>query len=1050
MQGVFMRALILGLILAVCQLQAMPPDVRTDLSGRMKIAGLDAHIVCYNAGWQYNEQGKNSIVPLMSYPVPGDKVYELQGTFRLKNGQNFYLQQFVREVSPDTAGYSVFMKSESPVSVQSLSYNINLPAHRFSGKNIRIDGRDVPLKPGNYKNVKMLEISCLDRVIAIQGDFPLTIADNRKFSVPAFGLRLGLAPAYGKIDTAKQKFSIQVRSRDLHMFELAQASGSGKLLRDREAVSFARKLKLNSGTLTRGGLRFSTPDWKRTEGTILVLGPGESLRIPAKNAERNFYLLQNADSKDAVPILNLVFKDGSKQRFQLKSGVDFDVSKPLKRLPNGALCVSDDKTFFGLYFSAFTAEKQGIAAVELANEGKGRWYIAAITASSGTVRPSTVASIKYMVPDRNWLPFENVQNVVPGSILDFSKYTDAPAGKYGWISIDKKGHFVAEKRPEKRIRFLGANLVTTGQVQDKKNADELADNLAKMGYNTVRFHHFERYIVDPKGTDSKVFDPGKLDKMEYLFAALKKRGIYMTLDLYCSRAVKPQELGETARKNFKSLILTDRNVYENYRQFVRKLLNHKNPYTGMTWAEDPALYAVCLANESAPYQLWSKCEQEFQNAYNQYLRKKGIDTPENRRARDAEFYRFLREINIDFVRNATDFLRKEIRYRGLITHLNHRQHLLNCDIREHLDFVDNHTYWDHPNFLPGSDWSLPRLHNQMSAIHAGAWNPRTLMPSRIFGKPFTVTENNFTFPNRYRAEGGPLLGGYAALQDWDGLYRFAWWSHLRETRLHEAPINGFDIAEDSNAHLAERLMWALFLRGDAAPAREAVAWSYGESVLKNWKSLADAVYPVDYQALGFHVRIGSLNEKFQAPGVRLLTGNPREFRKQLSPALQKLYNAPVHVSDTGEIIYEPDRFRIITPKTESLALFKGNADGHVLQVRNADSFQVISAISMDGKPLAQSGEILLFHQSDVVNTYLRYSSESENAVESWGVNKPLIRKANADVTLSLAPADYTVHAVGLNGLPKQPIPAVNVKGTLRFKADTSAFGGTMIYLIKKK
>ncbi|UKI34016.1 MAG: hypothetical protein L6W00_11825 [Lentisphaeria bacterium] len=98
-------------------------------------------------------------------------------------------------------------------------------------------------------------------------------------------------------------------------------------------------------------------------------------------------------------------------------------------------------------------------------------------------------------------------------------------------------------------------------------------------------------------------------------------------------------------------------------------------------------------------------------------------------------------------------MRDEINYQGLITHLNHRQHLLNCDIREELDFVDNHNYWDHPNFLPGKNWGFPRLHNQMSAICAGAWNPRTLMPSRIFGKPFTVTEYNFTFPNRYRAEG---------------------------------------------------------------------------------------------------------------------------------------------------------------------------------------------------------------------------------------------------------------------------------------------------------
>ncbi|MPN11465.1 hypothetical protein SDC9_158768 [bioreactor metagenome] len=81
--------------------------------------------------------------------------------------------------------------------------------------------------------------------------------------------------------------------------------------------------------------------------------------------------------------------------------------------------------------------------------------------------------------------------------------------------------------------------------------------------------------------------------------------------------------------------------------------------------------------------------------------------------------------------------------------------------------------------------------------------------------------------------------------------------------------------------------------------------------------------------------------------------------------------------------------------------------------------------------------------------HIRYSSESMQAVEHWGKKAPLIRRAAAELTLKLAPGNYSVRAIGLDGLPKGVVPSRSENGALKFRADTASFGGTMVYLVEK-
>jgi hypothetical protein len=92
-----------------------------------------------------------------------------------------------------------------------------------------------------------------------------------------------------------------------------------------------------------------------------------------------------------------------------------------------------------------------------------------------------------------------------------------------------------------------------------------------------------------------------------------------------------------------------------------------------------------------------------------------------------------------------------------------------------MDFVDAHAYWEHPSFphkqWDPADWTTP---NQAMVDHPDIATLWSLGATRVAGKPFTVTEYQHPAPNDWQAECIPFIATYAALQDWDGVFLFAY------------------------------------------------------------------------------------------------------------------------------------------------------------------------------------------------------------------------------------------------------------------------------------
>lgn len=715
----------------------------------------------------------------------------------------------------------------------------------------------------------------------------------------------------------------------------------------------------------------------------------------------------------------------------------------------------------------------------------------------------------------DWVPLPLKLDVEPGSALDFSNLLDAPAGKYGRIITTSAGHFAFEKRAAPQ-RFYGANLAFSANFLSHEEADKLAERFARIGYNTVRIHHYEGELIDTNAPNSVTLRPDSLDKLDYLIAAFKKRGVYVTTDLFVSRPVKPVEMGltEGGADEFKVAVLVSPPALENWKAFSRVVLNHVNPYTGLAYKDEPALAWLSVVNEpnltnmlgrlngkldelvTTEWRTWLaqqySTDAALASAWGETSATRAAaalprSIENNRRGRDTgAFLAFLHARGYERMKG---FLRNEIGTKALLTDLNGWSEtpafMAN---RASLDFVDNHFYWDHPNFLEKS-WSLPSEGGSGGggAVQSTGAGPSFIAMTRIFGKPFTVSEFNYSAPNRYRAEGGMLMGAAAALQDWDAVWRFAY-SHSREAVSGPQPLDYFNMATDPAGMAGERAALALFLRGDIRPAPDSMA-----RVLRPENALnGESVVPgPDLGALTLTLRVGSRTmppSTFTIPGqagvgatglvpvrepVALQTTartlNPRATNITLAngPGTslitpQDAYNTARESilpktnrtdlatgrreSETGEIFVDGEAGQMIinAPRTVGVVAPTGaNVSAGPLTVLVGGTRAAVWASSLDNKPVRESSRLLLVHLTDVQNANMTYAGPDRRVLTAWGTLPHLARRGTAQITLTHAqPGTLKAWRLDTSGKRVTTIPVRVANGKAILDLSTAASDGT--------
>ena len=492
-----------------------------------------------------------------------------------------------------------------------------------------------------------------------------------------------------------------------------------------------------------------------------------------------------------------------------------------------------------------------------------------------------------------WIPIDYHRDIVAGSALDFSHmgFTDAPAGKHGWIR-NVGGHFEFEKLPGRPQRFYGVNFCGNANFPDHGLADALVTRLRRLGYNALRMHHHDAGTVEGS-KDGVTLSADNMDRFDYLVAAAIREGIYVTTDLFVSRnkVIKWRHIGVDRDgvvdcQLFKALCAVYDPAFDNWAAYAKNFLLHENKYTERRYVDEPALSLISLINEGGLFMGWSRGVREDKRvlaSWREWLEAKRAADPSFAPGMSTDslplnfwdngvhpaIAQWTGELEAKLSARMKAHLRS-LGTKALLTNDNSGSHYASLQrASAEYDYIDDHFYVDHPSF-PEKPWSLPsNCPNKNPILGESRLSPSTQAFVRMVDKPFTVTEWNFSGPGRYRGVGGILTGAMAAMQDWDGLWRFAY-SHGR-WGLRDADVCApgyFDLAADPLAQAGERACVCLFLRGDLAPYSEGVAlWVTEKSV-----SATDTTYhgAPKWCDAAWGMRVGSCLSPDSAPGLRVV------------------------------------------------------------------------------------------------------------------------------------------------------------------------------------
>ncbi|MGA2616114.1 MAG: hypothetical protein ABSF26_00810 [Thermoguttaceae bacterium] len=213
----------------------------------------------------------------------------------------------------------------------------------------------------------------------------------------------------------------------------------------------------------------------------------------------------------------------------------------------------------------------------------------------GDKSPQPIPAFK---PGQAWDFLPGVDKLDPAAVLDLRYLNEKVAGEHGFIRLSPDGNsFVrGDGQP---IRFWAASPGFQPEV-DLAARKHDAQFLAKRGVNFARvWCNLYRTVEGSRVTD---VDEKALDDIFKTVAAMKSAGIYSIINPYWAVSVKIQKswgVTDPGTACPEGLLFFEPTMQKGLKAWLKALYTTKNPYTGLTLGEDPAIAILEIQNEDS-------------------------------------------------------------------------------------------------------------------------------------------------------------------------------------------------------------------------------------------------------------------------------------------------------------------------------------------------------------------------------------------------------------------------------------------------------------------